>query len=253
LVEDVGKFRKRTNAPNLRVLKWEKQKGSAGAGGSADDSAQARALKEVEGHLQKRREIDVKKVPLKPDHKVIRQDKRYQKVRVVTHNAAKAAWLVGVDKGHRGDLNEDRLKRRAYSAAGARKQLMTKKLKTKIDILDAPGKHASEGEGDGEEGEEGAAEPAEAAKEEKPEDGAPAAPDTPPELTCTICWMLYLDAQELPCGHHYCNECILDTWQVTAKMACPMCSQPVWKRQLKPLPALNDKVLTYKNDHPQAL
>merc|ERR1712046_332104 len=76
-------------------------------------------------------------------------------------------------------------------------------------------------EGEGEEG-------AKQEEEKPPED------NHPPELKCSICNLLFLDPMELPCGHYFCNECILDTWQVTAKMSCPTCDKPTWKRQMKP-------------------
>ena len=133
------------------------------------------------------------------------------------------------------------MKSRTNAAAGARKQLAKKVLKTKVEeIADTSAKKE---EGDGEEGddEEGGEEGAAKQEEEKPPED-----NHPPELKCSICNLLFLDPMELPCNHFFCNECILDTWQVTAKMACPTCDKPTWKRQLKPKADLAAKVEAYK-------
>ena len=81
---------------------------------------------------------------------------------------------------------------------------------------------------------------------EAKEEEAPPENNYPPELTCSICKLIFLDPQDLPCGHFFCHECILDTFQVTAKMACPTCDKPCWKRQLKPKSALAKQCEEYK-------
>eukprot|EP00966_Prymnesium_polylepis_P195682 4535523-Prymnesium_polylepis.1 len=128
--DNPNRFRRRNNFSPLKMLNFDIKKGK---GAALDDSLQMKVVKVVEGHLQKAREIDVKKSTLKPDHKVKRGDKRYQKVRVITYNAAKAAWHVYLDKTQRGELDDDRTKQRAEAAAGARKQLAKKVLKTKVE------------------------------------------------------------------------------------------------------------------------
>jgi len=233
--DNPNRFRRRNAFSPLKMLGWDFKKGP-----QLDETKQ-KVVKVVEGHLQKQRDIDIKKVPLKPDHKVKRDDLRYQKVRVVTYNAVKAAGLVSVDETHPGQLGEEKVKKRATAASGARKQLAKKVLKTKVEELGddaAKKKDEEDEEGDDEEGggkEDGAVE-----EEKPPED------NHPPELKCSICQLLFLDPQDLPCGHYFCHECILDTWQVTAKMACPTCNTPTWKRQLKPRTALATQVENYK-------
>jgi len=231
--DNEGRFRRRNRFSSLKVLGWDFKKGP-----QLDETKQ-KVVKVVEGHLQKQRDIDIKKVPLKPDHKVMRDDLRYQKVRVVTYNAVKAASLVSVDKTQPGELGEAKSKARAVAAAGARKQLAKKVLKTKVDeVADDAAKKKEEEEADDDEADE--KEEAAHEEEKEPED------NHPPELKCSICHLLFLDPQDLPCGHYFCHECILDTWQVTAKMACPTCNAPTWKRQLKPKTALATQIENYK-------
>jgi len=233
--DNPNRFRRRSTVSPLKMINFDFKKGP-----QLDETKQ-KVVKVVEGHLQKQRDIDIKKVPLKPDHKVMRDDLRYQKVRVITYNAAKAAGLVSVDETQPGKLGEEKVKKRATAASGARKQLAKKVLKTKVEELGddaAKKKDEEDEEGDDEEGggkEDGAVE-----EEKPPED------NHPPELKCSICQLLFLDPQDLPCGHYFCHECILDTWQVTAKMACPTCNTPTWKRQLKPRTALATQVENYK-------
>ncbi|XP_061128892.1 E3 ubiquitin-protein ligase Midline-1 [Syngnathus typhle] len=44
------------------------------------------------------------------------------------------------------------------------------------------------------------------------------------ELTCPICLQLYLDPVTLPCGHNYCQVCMLQTLSNTdTKLKCPEC------------------------------
>jgi len=238
--DNPNRFRRRNNFQPLKMLGWDFKKGP-----NLDETKQ-KVVKIVEAHLQKVRDIDVKKVPLRPDHLVTRDDKRYQTVRVITYNAVKAASTVSVDKTQPGELGEAKVKVRAAAAISGRKQLANKKLKTPVVEVEEDAARHKEGEGEdeedeGEEGKEGAGE--EAAEEAHTED------NHPPELKCSICRLLYLDPQELPCGHFFCHECLLDTWQVTAKMACPTCNTPTWKRHMKPKVELASKVENYKRDN----
>jgi len=238
--ENPNRFRKRNNFSSLKMLGWDLKKTQV-----QDEGKHMKEVKIVEGHLQKTKEIDIKKVPLKPDQKVTRDDKRYQSVRVVTYNAVKAALLVYKDKTNRGMLTDERTKQRANAASGARKQLAKKVLKTKVDEVDAKQEGKAEEEDDEEKEEGDEKEEGQGGAKEAQGEGEPAA-STPPELTCSICLLLYLDPQVLPCGHHFCHECILDTWQVTSRMACPTCNTKVWKRELKPMTSLATKVDEYK-------
>ena len=146
----------------------------------------------------------------------------------------------------RRDATPARIKERANAAAGARKQLSKRTLKTVVENVGGEGAKKEAEEEDGDEGDEGE----EGAKDEKAAaDDGDKDPETPPDLTCSICQLLYLDPQVLPCGHFFCHECILDTWQVTAKMSCPTCGEPCWKKQLKPMPSLVSKVDEYKKEH----
>ncbi|XP_061624299.1 E3 ubiquitin-protein ligase TRIM39-like [Phyllopteryx taeniolatus] len=44
------------------------------------------------------------------------------------------------------------------------------------------------------------------------------------ELSCPICLQLYLDPVVLPCGHNYCQVCILQAMDITDKvLQCPEC------------------------------
>ena len=141
--DNADRFHKRTPFQSLKILGWDLKKVAV------QDDAKQKTVKIVEGHLQKAHEVDIKKVPLKPDNKVMRDDGRYQKVRIITYNAVKAAKTVSVDKVTPGGIGDEQMKARVLAATGARKQLAKKTLKTKVEEIadDA----AKKPEGDGEE------------------------------------------------------------------------------------------------------
>lgn len=55
------------------------------------------------------------------------------------------------------------------------------------------------------------------------------------ELTCPVCLELFRDPVILECGHHFCQKCIIQCWEVKAEelVNCPKCRK-VCARKLRP-------------------
>ena len=71
-----------------------------------------------------------------------------------------------------------------------------------------------------------------------------AAPENnyPPELTCSICKLIFLDPQELPCAHTFCKECI-ERCQRQNQKRCPSCRKPIaTRRSLRPDPNITQLI-----------
>ncbi|XP_061736638.1 E3 ubiquitin/ISG15 ligase TRIM25 isoform X5 [Nerophis ophidion] len=65
------------------------------------------------------------------------------------------------------------------------------------------------------------------------------------ELTCCICLSTFDCPVTIPCGHNFCQACLLDTW--TATYDCPQCrTHYAVKPQLKKNTVLNTVVETFK-------
>uniref|UniRef100_A0A8C6WNP6 Uncharacterized protein n=1 Tax=Neogobius melanostomus TaxID=47308 RepID=A0A8C6WNP6_9GOBI len=55
------------------------------------------------------------------------------------------------------------------------------------------------------------------------------------ELTCPVCLELFRDPVILECGHHFCQKCIIQCWEVKAEelLNCPKCRKSC-ARKLRP-------------------
>uniref|UniRef100_A0A3B3ZRW9 RING-type domain-containing protein n=1 Tax=Periophthalmus magnuspinnatus TaxID=409849 RepID=A0A3B3ZRW9_9GOBI len=55
------------------------------------------------------------------------------------------------------------------------------------------------------------------------------------ELTCPVCLELFRDPVILECGHHFCQKCIIQCWEVKAEELsnCPKCRKAC-ARKLRP-------------------
>ncbi|XP_044537648.1 probable E3 ubiquitin-protein ligase TRIML1 [Gracilinanus agilis] len=63
------------------------------------------------------------------------------------------------------------------------------------------------------------------------------------ELTCSICLDLFTQAVTLDCGHNFCRECVLQSWQQThVPWTCLLCRASSRPRGLKPTQLLEDLV-----------
>eukprot|EP01062_Namystynia_karyoxenos_P080663 TRINITY_DN8717_c0_g1_i1.p1 TRINITY_DN8717_c0_g1~~TRINITY_DN8717_c0_g1_i1.p1 ORF type:complete len:488 (+),score=148.55 TRINITY_DN8717_c0_g1_i1:74-1537(+) len=60
------------------------------------------------------------------------------------------------------------------------------------------------------------------------------------ELKCTVCRELYEDPVQLPCGHLYCRECIMDSLDNSKR--CPLCRAPARRLQCYPVLAIQDVI-----------
>ncbi|XP_044516200.1 probable E3 ubiquitin-protein ligase TRIML1 [Gracilinanus agilis] len=63
------------------------------------------------------------------------------------------------------------------------------------------------------------------------------------ELTCSVCLDLFAQAVTLDCGHSFCRECVLQSWQQAhVSWTCPLCKSSSQPRALKANQLLKDLV-----------
>ena len=53
---------------------------------------------------------------------------------------------------------------------------------------------------------------------------------TEEQLLCGICLDVFTDPVTLPCGHNYCQTCIMQHWDTSTQSRCPSCKEPFYKR-----------------------
>uniref|UniRef100_A0A3B4TF43 RING-type domain-containing protein n=1 Tax=Seriola dumerili TaxID=41447 RepID=A0A3B4TF43_SERDU len=64
------------------------------------------------------------------------------------------------------------------------------------------------------------------------------------ELTCSICLSTFDCPVTTPCGHNFCQDCLLATWKETQR--CPQCRTPIpTKPELKKNTVLSAVVETF--------
>ncbi|KAK7929209.1 hypothetical protein WMY93_005604 [Mugilogobius chulae] len=67
------------------------------------------------------------------------------------------------------------------------------------------------------------------------------------ELSCSICLSPFDCPVTIPCGHNFCQSCLLATWGDTAPYSCPQCrTHFATKPELKKNTVLNNVVATFK-------
>ncbi|CAL9700873.1 unnamed protein product [Knipowitschia caucasica] len=67
------------------------------------------------------------------------------------------------------------------------------------------------------------------------------------ELSCSICLSPFDCPVTIPCGHNFCQGCLLATWGDLAPFSCPQCRmQFATKPELKKNTVLNNVVATFK-------
>ena len=45
--------------------------------------------------------------------------------------------------------------------------------------------------------------------------------------TCVVCYETLVDPDQLPCGHSYCRECMVQLREKRVKASCPLCRTPL--------------------------
>ncbi|XP_020795470.2 E3 ubiquitin/ISG15 ligase TRIM25 isoform X2 [Boleophthalmus pectinirostris] len=67
------------------------------------------------------------------------------------------------------------------------------------------------------------------------------------ELSCSICLSPFDCPVTIPCGHNFCQSCLLATWGDSAPFSCPQCrTHFATKPELKKNTVLNNVVATFK-------
>lgn len=67
------------------------------------------------------------------------------------------------------------------------------------------------------------------------------------ELSCSICLSPFECPVTIPCGHNFCQSCLLATWGDAAPYSCPQCrTHFATKPELKKNTVLNNVVATFK-------
>lgn len=60
-------------------------------------------------------------------------------------------------------------------------------------------------------------------------------------VTCGVCFQIFLDPISLGCGHSFCEVCLAGMWKVSrfpTNLLCPMCREP-WGKQGDKVPPVN--------------
>uniref|UniRef100_A0A3Q2YAA7 Nuclear factor 7, ovary-like n=1 Tax=Hippocampus comes TaxID=109280 RepID=A0A3Q2YAA7_HIPCM len=52
----------------------------------------------------------------------------------------------------------------------------------------------------------------------------------PFQVHCSICLDVFTDPVSIPCGHNFCQACILGYWKSSPLYQCPMCKKSFYKR-----------------------
>lgn len=50
------------------------------------------------------------------------------------------------------------------------------------------------------------------------------------QVHCSICLDVFTDPVSIPCGHNFCQGCILGYWKTSPLYQCPMCKKSFYKR-----------------------
>ncbi|XP_070785451.1 E3 ubiquitin-protein ligase TRIM21-like [Enoplosus armatus] len=53
---------------------------------------------------------------------------------------------------------------------------------------------------------------------------------TEEQLLCSICLDVFTDPVTLPCGHNFCQNCIMQHWDSSVHCQCPSCKEPFYRR-----------------------
>ncbi len=53
---------------------------------------------------------------------------------------------------------------------------------------------------------------------------------TEEQFLCGICLDVFTDPVTLPCGHNFCQSCIMQHWDSSIQCQCPSCKEPFYKR-----------------------
>ena len=66
-------------------------------------------------------------------------------------------------------------------------------------------------------------------------------------VRCSVCHDTFDDPHSLPCQHTFCKECIDGCFRAQkTDMKCPLCNQPVWRRQVTPNVVIADIVASVR-------
>ena len=44
---------------------------------------------------------------------------------------------------------------------------------------------------------------------------------------CVVCYEVLVDPDQLPCGHSYCKECVVQLREKRMSLSCPLCRAPL--------------------------
>lgn len=50
------------------------------------------------------------------------------------------------------------------------------------------------------------------------------------QVHCSICLDVFTDPVSIPCGHNFCQSCIIGYWKTSPLYQCPMCKKSFYKR-----------------------
>ncbi|XP_056156839.1 tripartite motif-containing protein 5-like [Lampris incognitus] len=50
------------------------------------------------------------------------------------------------------------------------------------------------------------------------------------QVHCSICLDVFTNPMSIPCGHNFCQSCILGYWRTSVLYQCPMCKKTFYKR-----------------------
>ncbi|XP_010783950.1 E3 ubiquitin-protein ligase TRIM21-like [Notothenia coriiceps] len=72
------------------------------------------------------------------------------------------------------------------------------------------------------------------------------------QFLCSICLDVFRDPVSTPCGHNFCNTCIIDHWNSNDKYQCPMCKEAFATRpDLKVNTLLSEMVAQFRQSAQQ--